>query len=287
MSSNNSIRNKKFKRRKLNEKRGLAFLPRFSDFCVLRFGQFNFLIYFYFYQFLFVVSLICHQFQLRLWLWPRGVATQSAAPEGAPGVSMWPVLPHYSTLASVTILPVLPQIYFDCPGKGKVRSIHVKCLQILVSWKEWRQRSRRQYQRAQQGRTGCIDVLRSVFGHKNSASRGYGVLRLLRKLICFGKGWLPLLSISRGDAVVKEMEKKHIARVDARMDKEREMQVKNSPQYICWQYIVILTIYRESKRSRWRAPRATSRVFSTTLQRRGLSWGSQVLLTNKQTNKQN
>ena len=51
-------------------------------------------------------------------------------------------------------------------------------------------------------------------------------MRLLRKLICFGKGWLPLLSISRGDAVVKEMEKKHIARVDARMDKEREIQVK-------------------------------------------------------------
>ena len=112
-----------------------------------------------------------------------------------------------------------------------------------LSWKEWRQRSRRQYQRAQQGRTGCIDVLRSVFGHKNSASRGYGVLRLLRKLICFGKGWLPLLTISRGDAVVKEMEKKHIARVDARMDKEREMQVKNSPQY--------MTIYRDIDDISW------------------------------------
>ena len=35
--SSASNRSKKYKRRKMNEKRGLAFLPRFSDFCVLHF----------------------------------------------------------------------------------------------------------------------------------------------------------------------------------------------------------------------------------------------------------
>ena len=65
--SSTSNRSKKYKRRKMNEKRGLAFLPRFSHFCLLSFWSIS--------------------FQLRLRFWPRGgVATQSAAPEGAPGV---------------------------------------------------------------------------------------------------------------------------------------------------------------------------------------------------------
>ena len=35
--SSTSNRSKKYKRRKMNEKRGLAFLPRFSDFCMFEF----------------------------------------------------------------------------------------------------------------------------------------------------------------------------------------------------------------------------------------------------------
>ena len=70
-------REKKYKRRKINEKRGLGFLPRFSDFCCF--------VYFV-------------QFQLGLWLWPRGVATQPTAPEAKAGFNRGPVLPSTSTV---------------------------------------------------------------------------------------------------------------------------------------------------------------------------------------------
>ena len=70
-------REKKYKRRKINEKRGLGFLPRFSDFCCF--------VYFV-------------QFQLRLWLRPRGVATQPTAPEAKAGFNCDTVLPSTSTV---------------------------------------------------------------------------------------------------------------------------------------------------------------------------------------------
>lgn len=98
MSSNNSIRNKKFKRRKLNEKRGLAFLPRFSDFCVLRFVNSIFDL------FLFLSIFICGQFNLSLisaltlTLTKRSCHTVSSTWRSARcyhTTARWLVLPYY------------------------------------------------------------------------------------------------------------------------------------------------------------------------------------------------